>query len=138
MSRHRLVRTATVAAITALTTALAGATAAGAATDTTPPGTPLYGYAGGFQCLMLIVGVPKVTDDVTPQDQIRYRVLANGVDIGALEDKGSSGMWAILHLLQPGPNAVRVQAVDLAGNRSTSRAATVTGYYTPGCTPGHL
>jgi hypothetical protein len=33
------------------------------------------------------------------------------------------------------PNTVTVQAIDAAGNRSTSRGAPVTGYYTPGCTP---
>jgi len=138
MSRPRTLRKAAVGAAATLTAVLAGAAPAGAAADTTPPGTPLYGYAQGFQCLMLIVGVPKVTDNVTPQDQIVYRVLANGVDIGALSDRGYDGMWGVLHLLQPGPNLVQVQAVDLAGNRSTSRAAPVTGYYTPGCTPGHL
>jgi len=138
MSQPRIVRTLTVAAVALALTLFAGVAPSTARTDTTPPSTPLFGYASGFQCLMLIVGVPKVTDDVTPQDQIRYRVLANGVDIGALEDKGYDGMWAVLHLLQPGANTVQVQAIDLAGNRSTSRAAPVWGYYTPGCTPGHL
>ncbi|GIG20241.1 hypothetical protein Cch01nite_09650 [Cellulomonas chitinilytica] len=140
MSHRRTIRTTAVAAAAALSamSALLAAAPATARTDTTPPSTPVFGYAQGFQCLMLIVGVPKVTDDVTPQDRIVYRVLANGVDVGALEDRGTSGMWAVLHLLQPGPSTVRVQAVDLAGNRSTSRGVAVTGYFTPGCTPGHL
>jgi hypothetical protein len=38
-----------------------------------------------------------------------------------------------------GPDYVTVRAVDAAGNRSApSRANLVTGFHTPGCTPGHL
>jgi hypothetical protein len=139
MSQPRTVRKLTVAAVALLTALLLGATPAAASTDTTPPTTPVWGYAQGFQCLMLIVIVPRSTDNVTPQSQIRYRVLANGVDIGGLVDQGAySGVTGILYLPRAGTNTVVVQAVDLAGNRSTSRATTVWGYYTPGCTPGHL
>jgi len=128
-----------VAAVAALSALLLGATPSAASADTTPPSTPVWGYAQGFQCLMLIVIVPRSTDNVTPQAQLRYRVLANGVDIGGLVDQGAdAGVTGILHLQKPGPNTVNVQAVDLAGNRSTSRGVTVTGYYTPGCTPGRL
>jgi hypothetical protein len=38
---------------------------------------------------MLIVGTQRSTDDVTPQSQIVYRVLANGVEIGVLTDQGA-------------------------------------------------
>jgi len=139
MSQPRTIRTLAVAAVTALSALLLGATPSAASADTTPPSTPVWGYAQGFQCLMLIIIVPRSTDNVTPQDQIRYRVLANGVDIGGLVDQGAySGVTGILHLQKPGPNTVTVQALDLAGNRSTSRPVAVTGYYTPGCTPGHL
>lgn len=139
MSQPRIVRKLTVAAVAVMFALLMGTSPAAAAADRTPPSTPQFGYAQGFQCLMLIVIVPRSTDNVTPQSQIRYRVLANGVDIGALVDQGAySGVTGILHLLQPGANTVQVQAIDQAGNRSTSRAAPVWGYYTPGCTPGHL
>ena len=139
MSQPRLIRTVTVAAVAILSALLAGAAPSAASADTTPPGTPMFGYAQGFQCLTLIIGVPRVTDNVTPQSQITYRVLANGVDIGALSDRGAdSGVWAVLQLPQAGPNSVVVQAVDLAGNRSTSRTVPVTGYFTPGCTPWHF
>ena len=139
MSQPRIVRRLTVAAVAVLSTLLWAATPAAASADTTPPSTPVWGYAQGFQCLSVIVGVPRSTDDVTPQSQIVYRVLADGVDIGALSDRGAdSGVWGVLQLPHAGPNSVTVQAVDLAGNRSTSRPVTVTGYFTPGCTPFHL
>jgi hypothetical protein len=99
----------------------------------------VLGYTQGFQCLMLIVGTQRSTDNVTPQAQIVYRVLADGVDIGGLVDQGAySGVYGVLHLLHPGTSTVAVQAVDQAGNRSTSRSVPAWGYYTPGCTPGHL
>jgi hypothetical protein len=41
----------------------------------------------------------------------------------------------VLQLRHTGANTVTVQAIDAAGNRSTSRGAVATGYYTPGCTP---
>ena len=139
MSQPRIVRRLTVAAVAVLSTLFAAVAPSSATADTTPPSTPVFGYAQGFQCLSVIVGVPRSTDDVTPQSQIAYRVLADGVDIGALSDRGAdSGVWGVLQLRHAGPNSVTVQAVDLAGNRSTSRPAAVYGYYTPGCTPGHL
>jgi hypothetical protein len=36
------------------------------------------GYAQGFYCLTLIIGVNRSTDNVTPQSQLRYEVFANG------------------------------------------------------------
>jgi len=119
-----------------LSTVLTGS-AASAATDRTPPSPPLFGYAEGFYCHTLIIGVLKSTDNVTPQSQIRYDVIDEGTFIGSLTDNGS-GPWGVLVLTKTGPNRVVVQAVDQAGNRSNSRVATVTGYFTPGCTPYHF
>jgi len=44
----------------------------------TGPTTPIIGYAQGFYCLTLIIGVNRSTDNVTPQSQLRYEVFANG------------------------------------------------------------
>jgi hypothetical protein len=62
------------------------------------------------------------------------------VYIGSLTDRGQPpGPWGVLHLKKAGPNTVTVQAIDAAGNRSAlSNADVVTGYYTPGCTPGTI
>jgi hypothetical protein len=137
MSQPRLVRSLAVAAVAILSTLLMG-TAASAATDTTPPTAPQWGYAEGFYCLTLIVGVVESTDNVTPQSQIRYTVYDDGVPIGSLVDRGN-GPWAVLVLRHTGTNMVAVQAIDQAGNRSAfTRSVPVTGYFTPGCTPSHF
>jgi len=137
MSQPRLVRSLAVAAVAILSTLLMG-TAASAATDTTPPTAPQWGYAEGFYCLTLIVGVVESTDNVTPQSQIRYTVYDDGVPIGSLVDRGN-GPWATLALRHTGTNMVAVQAIDQAGNRSAfTRSVPVTGYFTPGCTPSHF
>lgn len=137
MSELRLTARIAIAAIAILSTLFTGTAASAAAADTTPPTTPLYGYAQGFYCLTLIVGVNRSTDNVTPQSQLRYEVFADGAFVGLLTDRGHvSGPWGTLQLRHAGPNTVTVQAVDAAGNRSApSRGAVVTGYYTPGCTP---
>jgi hypothetical protein len=127
-----------VTAVAILSTLLVGTAAAAATTDRTPPTAPLWGYAQGFYCLTLIVGVVPSTDNVTPQSQINYVVYNDGVQIGSLVDRGN-GPWAVLVLRHTGPNTVAVQAIDAAGNRSAfSRPVTVTGYFTPGCTPWHF
>jgi hypothetical protein len=128
---------AVVTAVAVLSTLFAATGASAAVTDRTPPSAPLFGYAQGFYCHTLIIGVLKSTDNVTPQDQIRYDVIDEGTYIGSLADRGS-GPWGTLVLTKTGPNNVVVQAVDLAGNRSSSRVVTVTGYFTPGCTPYHF
>lgn len=139
MSRPRLVPAILVAPLALLAAVLTGPTASAAtAADTTPPSAPLFGYAEGFYCLTLIIGVVPSTDNVTPQSQLRYQVFDDGVAIGALTDRGN-GPWGVLALRHTGPNGVAVQAIDAAGNRSAfSRTVTVTGYYTPGCTPGTI
>jgi len=144
MSQRRLVRVLTVAAVALLST-LGTGTAARAATalDRTPPTAPFLGYAEGFQCTMLIVGIDRSTDNATPQSQLRYQVYSDGAPLGApLADTGSSeGVWAVLHFqtLAAGYHTVAVRAIDAAGNRSaSSNADLVREYYTPGCAPGHL
>jgi hypothetical protein len=140
MSHKRLVRTMIVTAVAILSILLPGTAAPAATVDRTPPTTPLWGYSEGFYCLMLILGTSRSTDNVTPQSQLRYEAYADGVFLGTLTDYPSnSGPWGILHLKKAGSNHVTVRAVDAAGNRSTpSRANLVNGYFTPGCTPGHL
>jgi hypothetical protein len=140
MSRRRLIRALTVAAIAFLSTLPACAAASAASADTTPPTAPFVGYAEGFYCLTVIIGVNRSTDNVTPQSELRYEAFADGVLIGSLTDQGQpSGPWGVLQLTKAGPNTITVQAMDAAGNRSAlSNADVVTGYYTPGCTPYHF
>jgi hypothetical protein len=140
MSRPRLVRAMTVAAVALLSTLPAGTAASAASADTTPPTAPFIGYAEGFYCLTVIIGANRSTDNVTPQSELRYEAFADGVLIGSLTDQGQpSGPWGVLQLGKAGPNTVTVQAIDAAGNRSAlSNADVVTGYYTPGCTPYHF
>jgi hypothetical protein len=138
MSPSRLVRRLAVVTAAILSTLFMSTAAAAATTDKTPPTAPLWGYAQGFYCLTLIVGVVPSTDNVTPQSQISYVVYDDGVSIGSLVDRGN-GPWATLVLRHTGTNMVAVQAIDLAGNRSAfSRSVPVTGYFTPGCTPSHF
>src|SRR5215475_1146826 len=118
MLQPRLVRTALVTAVAVLTTLFTGTAASAASTDTTPPSPPLFGYAEGFYCHTLIIGVIESTDNVTPQSAIRYEAFDEGVDIGPLVDRGN-GPWGVLVLTHTGPNTVNVQAIDEAGNRST-------------------
>jgi hypothetical protein len=137
MPQLRLTARIAIAAIAILSTLFTGTAASASTADATPPSTPLYGYAQGFYCLTVIIGVNRSTDNVTPQSQLRYEAFADGVFIGVLTDRGHpSGPWGTLQLRKTGPNTVTVQAIDAAGNRSApSRGAVVTGYYTPGCTP---
>lgn len=137
MPHSRVTARIAIAAIAVLSTLLTGTAASAATADTTPPSTPLIGYAEGFYCLTLIIGTNRSTDNVTPQSQLRYEAYADGVFIGLLRDQGQdSGPWGVLQLKKTGPSTVTVRAVDAAGNRSVpSRGDVVTGYYTPGCTP---
>jgi len=143
MFRRRLVRMMAVASIAILSTLLTGTAASAARADRTPPTAPFLGYAEGFQCTMLIVGIDRSTDNVTPQAQLRYQVYSDGVALGApLADRGSEeGVWAVMNFttLAAGYHTVAVRAIDAAGNRSAlSNADPVREYYTPGCAPGHL
>jgi hypothetical protein len=138
MFPSRLIRTTTVAAVAILSTLLTGTAASAASVDATPPTAPLIGYAEGFYCLTVIIGVDRSTDNVTPQSELTYHAFADGVLIGSLADRGN-GPWGVLQLNHTGPSTVTVQAIDAAGNRSAvSNADVVTGYFTPGCTPYHF
>jgi len=106
-----------------VTTTLAAA--APPAADTKPP-TPAYISAifplGGCKVAMRI-GLS--TDNRTPQNQIRYQVLSNGVPIPGqllLADTriGPPGFGYIDPVVQPAPTAQRftIEAVDRAGNHS--------------------
>lgn len=130
---------ASAAAATALLVTGLTATAASAA-DTTPPAPTGYVSAAPYQCLSLVVGARRSTDNVTPQSQLRYQAFADGVFIGTLLDSGHpAGAWGFLHLRHPGASVVTVRVVDAAGNRSApSRGVTVTAFHTPGCAPGRL
>src|SRR5215831_18734607 len=140
MSAPRLVRALAVVALATVSTLFVGTNAVASGVDRTPPTTPILGYAEGFYCLTLIIGVDRSTDNVTPQSQLGYQVFDGGVSIGWITDRGQPpGPWGTLALTHTGNNAITVQAVDAAGNRSAlSSTATVTGYFTPGsgCVPG--
>ena len=99
--------------------------AASTAADTQPP-TPPYISAifprGGCELAMRI-GLS--TDNRTPQNQIRYQVLSNGVPIPGqllLADTRLTppGFGYIDPVVQPAPTAQRftLEAVDKAGNQS--------------------
>jgi hypothetical protein len=136
MAHARLVRLA-IAVPAAIVAALAsGAPALGYGGDTTPPTAPFLAYAQGYYCGVLIVGMNRATDDVTPQPQLRYEVFIDGAPFGPAVDQGSeSGVWAWFQpstggpTLTPGQHTATVKARDAAGNWSApSRSWPVTGY----------
>jgi hypothetical protein len=128
----RVTRMAIVAATTIVSTVAAGTPALAAGGDTTPPTAPYLIYAQGYSCGQLIVGMMRSTDNVTPQSQLRYEVLADGRPIGSATDTGQEGgVWAWLQndVLTPGSHTITVKAEDAAGNWSApSNADAVTGY----------
>jgi hypothetical protein len=130
-------RTLAVLVTAILATVLTGTVASAARADRTPPTAPFIIYSEGFQCLSVIIGAMRSTDNVTPQSALRYEAFADGVLIGTLTDQGQpSGPWGVLQLKKVGPNTVTVQAIDAAGNRSAlSNANVVTGYFSPNCVP---
>lgn len=125
-TRIRLAATALTAAM--LVTTGTGPAAQAAPTDRTPPTAPRIVYSQGFFCYTLYIGAQRVTDNVTPEPEIRYEVFANGRFIGLLDRGNASAAWGNLKLNDEGPNQVFVEAVDAAGNRSRSGTNTVTGY----------
>jgi hypothetical protein len=74
----------------------------------------------------------RSTDNMTPQSQLRYEVLADGRPIGPATDRGDEdGVWAWFQndVLTPGSHTITVKAEDAAGNWSApSNADVVTGY----------
>jgi hypothetical protein len=128
---HRPLKLAAAAAVAAMFLTPAASTAAQAAADTTPPAAPFIVYSQGFSCFTLYIGAQRSSDNVTPEPQLRYEVFANGRFIGLLDRGSGSSAWGNLKLTATGPNAVFVEAVDTAGNRSRSNTNTVTGYACP-------
>jgi len=128
MTRRRLKLAAIAAASALLLTPVTGTAAQAAPADRTPPTAPRIVYAQGFFCFTLYIGVMRVTDNVTPEPQLRYEAFANGRFIGLLDRGSPSTAWGDLRLKVEGPNRVYVEAVDAAGNRSRSNTGTVTGF----------
>ena len=137
MLRSPLVRIATVAATAIGLLGAAGTPALASGRDTTPPTAPRLAYAQGYYCGVLIVGMDRSTDNVTPQPQLKYEVFVDGKAFGPAVDQGSeSGVWAWFQgpalpgpVLPPGPHTVTAKAQDAAGNWSaSSNADPVTGY----------
>ena len=107
------------------------AAAARTAPDTQPPTPPyisaIFPLNGGCELAMRI-GLS--TDNRTPQNQIRYQVLSNGVPIPGqllLADTRITppGFGYIDPVVQPAPTAQRftIEAVDQAGNHSAPSPA---------------
>ena len=137
MSHPPLVRIAAAAAAAIGLAVAAGTPALAAGRDTTPPTAPFLSYAQGYYCGVLIVGMERSTDNVTPQSQLKYEVFVDGKPFGPAVDQGSeSGVWAWFQgpsvpgpVLSPGPHTVTAKAQDAAGNWSaSSNADPVTGY----------
>jgi hypothetical protein len=124
--RTRLVAIAAAAAM--LLAMASGPNAQAAPVDRTPPTAPLIVYSQGFFCFTYYIGARRVTDNVTPEPEIRYEVFANGRLIGLLDRGSATTAWGNLKLIDEGPNLVFVEAVDAAGNRSRSITGTATGF----------
>ena len=102
------------------------AAAAPTAADTQPPTPPyisqIFRLNGGCEIAMRI---RLSTDNRTPQNQIRYQTLSNGVPIPgqlSLADTGPTppGWGYVDAFVRPAPTAQRftLEAVDQAGNHS--------------------
>ena len=135
--RHSPLIQLAIAVPAALVAAVATSTPAVAVgRDTTPPTAPFLAYAQGYYCGVLIVGMDRATDNVTPQSQLKYEVFIDGAPFGPAIDQGSeSGVWAWFQpstggpTLSPGQHQASVKARDAAGNWSaSSRTWPVTGY----------
>ena len=91
MSHPPLVRIAAAAAAAAAAiglTVAAGTPALASGRDTTPPTAPFLAYAQGYYCGVLIVGMDRSTDNVTPQSQLKYEVFVDGKPFGPAELTG--------------------------------------------------
>ena len=117
--------------------------AAATAADTKPPAPPYiqadYRLDGGVHC-KLGMRIYLSTDNSTPQNQIRYQVLSNGVPIpGQLllatttPNLPPGFGWVTAHV-QPAPTlqSFRLEAVDLAGNYSQPSPAAAVKWLFPG------
>ena len=119
------------------------AAAAGTAADTKPPDPPYiqadYRLNGGVGC-ELAMRIILSTDNSTPQNQIRYQVLSNGVPIpGQLllattrPNLPPGWGWVNAHVQPaPTPQSFTLEAVDLAGNYSQPSPAAPARWLFPG------
>ena len=82
MPRPPLVRIAAAAATAIGLTVAAATPALASSRDTTPPTAPRLAYAQGYYCGVLIVGMDRSTDNVTPQSQLKYEVFVDGAPFG--------------------------------------------------------
>ena len=123
-----------------VTSALA---AAATAADTKPPTSPYiqadYRLNGGVRC-ELAMRIILSTDNSTPQNQLRYQVLSNGVPIpGQLllattrPNLPPGWGWVNAHVQPaPTPQSFTLEAVDLAGNYSQPSPAAPVRWLFPG------
>jgi hypothetical protein len=131
-----IIRMAAAVSAVLVATVGAGAPAHARSGDTTPPTAPFLAYSQGYYCGVLIVGMDRSTDNVTPQPQLKYEVFVDGAPFGPAVDRGSeSGVWAWFQgapldpVYPPGLHQVTVKAQDAAGNWSApSRSVPTTGY----------
>jgi hypothetical protein len=117
--------------------------AAATAADTKPPFPPYiqadYRLNGGVRC-ELAMRIELSTDDRTPQNQIRYQVLSNGVPIPgqlllATTRPNLPPGWGWVNAVvrpAPTPQSFRLEAVDLAGNYSQPSPAGPMRWLFPG------
>src|SRR5205814_10561446 len=84
-----LVRIAAAVATVAGLTVAAVTPALASGRDTTPPTTPVLTYYQGYYCGVLIVGMDRSTDNVTPQSQLKYEVFIDGQPFGPAIDQAS-------------------------------------------------
>jgi chitodextrinase len=80
--------------------------------DTTPPSMPTHLQEFHYDQEMNVTW-GESTDDVDPQDALRYEVFVNGVLADVVFGTGSSISYGVF-----GTNIVEVFAIDAAGNRS--------------------
>jgi chitodextrinase len=82
------------------------------ASDTTPPTTPMHLQEFHYDQEMNVTWAES-TDNVDPQDAIRYEVYVNGELADLVFGTGSSISYGVF-----GTNVIEVYAIDAAGNRS--------------------
>jgi chitodextrinase len=80
--------------------------------DTTAPTTPMHLQESHYDQEMNVTWAES-TDDVDPQDAIRYEVYVNGELADVVFGKGFSISYGVF-----GTNVIEVFAIDTAGNRS--------------------
>jgi len=80
--------------------------------DTTPPTTPMHLQESHYDQEMNVTWAES-TDDVDPQDAIRYEVYVNGELADIVFGTGFSTSYGVF-----GTNFIEVFAIDAAGNRS--------------------